>query len=148
MDPIDEARRQWVAHGWSDAADGMVLVTSVMRAQQVLLQRVDEVLKPHGLTFARFELLRLLAFSKAGELPLGVVGSRLQVHPTSVTSAVDRLERDGLVERRPHPTDRRAVLARLTPAGATLIEEATVALNELFTLLPGQPEVVEGLKEL
>ena len=86
MDPIAEARRQWQEHGWSDAADGMATVTSIIRAQQVLLQRVEEHLAPFGLSFARFELLRLLAFTRHGELPLGKLGARLQVHPTSITS--------------------------------------------------------------
>src|SRR5215216_3899417 len=95
LDPIAEARRQWQAHGWSHTAPAMAAVTSVMRAQQLLLARVDAALAPFGLTFARFELLRLLAFTRHGELPLGKVGQRLQVHATSVTSAVNRLEAQG-----------------------------------------------------
>lgn len=133
MDPIAEARRQWEAHGWGSAAPGMAAVTSIMRAQQVFLARVDERLAPFGLTFARFELLRLLAFTRHGELPLGKLGSRLQVHPTSITSAVNRLEAQGYVERRPHPTDGRTTLAAITPAGRRTVEQATGVLNaEVF----------------
>jgi DNA-binding MarR family transcriptional regulator len=130
MDPIAEARRQWQEHGWIDAADGMATVTSVIRAQQVLLQRVEEHLAPFGLSFARFELLRLLAFTRHGELPLGKLGARLQVHPTSITSAVDRLEKQGLVERHPHPTDGRTTLAVITDAGRDIVERATKVLND------------------
>jgi DNA-binding MarR family transcriptional regulator len=130
MDPIAEARRQWQEHGWIDAADGMATVTSVIRAQQVLLQRVEEHLAPFGLSFARFELLRLLAFTRHGELPLGKLGARLQVHPTSITSAVDRLEKQGLVERHPHPTDGRTTLAVITDAGRDVVERATKVLND------------------
>ncbi len=137
FDPIAEARRQWVAHGWADAAEGMEVVTSVMRVHQLLLAAVDEVLAPFGLTFARFELLTLLSFTKEGALPLGKIGARLQVHPTSVTNAVDRLEGEGLVRRDPHPTDRRAVLATLTPEGRELAARAADALNrQIFTALP------------
>ena len=57
--------------------------------------------RPYGLTFARFEALALLSFSRRGALPLGKIGDRLQVHPTSVTNTVNRLERDGLVRRAP-----------------------------------------------
>ena len=53
-DPIEEARRQWVDHGWEAAADGMAAVTSLVRAQQILMQRIDSVLRPLNLTFARF----------------------------------------------------------------------------------------------
>ena len=134
FDVIAEARRQWTAHGWGDAADGMSAVTSVMRAQQILAAKVDAALRPFDLTFARYEVLMLLWFSRTGSLPLRVIGSRLQVHPTSVTNAVDRLEAAGLVERVSHPEDRRTTLARLTDAGRERAEAATKAMNaEVFT---------------
>ena len=132
VDPIAEAKRQWIAHDWEDAAAGMSAVTSIMRAQQLMLARVEEALKPFELSFARFELLRLLAFTREGILPMASAIARLQVHPTSVTNTVNRLERDGLVERAPHPEDGRAVLLALTDSGRTLIERATAALNEVF----------------
>lgn len=128
-DPIEEARRQWVAHGWTSAADGMAAVTSIVRAQQIVLQRIDTVLRPLDLTFARYEILMLLHFTKRGALPMTRMGALLQVHPTSVTSAVDRLETQGFVERQPHPTDRRAVLAAITDEGRARALAATAALN-------------------
>ena len=99
FDPITEARRQWCAHGWEEAGDGMAAITSVVRAQQLFLGRIDSVLRPLGLTFARYEVLMLLLFSRRGSLPLNKIGARLQVHPTSVTNAVDRLEEQGLIKR-------------------------------------------------
>ncbi len=129
LDPIAEAHRQWTANGWDDAADGMEVVTAITRVQQIFQAEVDAALKPHGLTFARFELLRLLSFTKAGALPLGKVGARLQVHAASVTSAVDRLERDGLVERQANPNDGRSFLATITTLGRKVVEEATLDLN-------------------
>ena len=99
IDPIAEARRQWIAHGWADAADGMTLVTSVMRAQQLLQAKVDATLRQFDLTFARYEMLQLLSFTKDGEIPMASATARLQVHPTSVTNTVQRLERDGLLSR-------------------------------------------------
>lgn len=137
FDPIEEAHRQWVAHGWERAANGMAAVTSIMRAQQLLLARIDEELRPFGLTFARYELLMLLSFSRRGALPMSVIGSRLQVHPTSVTSAVDRLEAQQLVRRVAHPNDRRARLAELTDQGRTRAREATERLNSSVFTAPG-----------
>jgi DNA-binding MarR family transcriptional regulator len=137
FDPVAEARRRWVAHGWERAAPGMAAVTSLMRAQQIVLSRVEEVLRPFDLTFARYEVLMLLMFSRAGALPLSRLGDRLQVHPTSVTNAVDRLERQGLVRRCPHPRDRRATLAELTGAGRDLAERATSELNDRVFADPG-----------
>jgi DNA-binding MarR family transcriptional regulator len=130
FDPIEEARRQWLDHGWADAADGMALSTSIVRAQRILLDRIDGVLRPMRVTFARYELLVLLDFSSNGALPLGKIGARLQVHAASVTNAVDRLEADGLVQRVPHPDDGRATLATITPSGRRLARRATKALNE------------------
>src|SRR3954462_6514761 len=102
--------------------------TSLMRVQQLELGRLDPLLKPLGLTFARYEALVLLRFSSRGSLPLGKMGERLQVHPTSMTNVIDRLETQGLVRRMPHPEDRRATLAEITPAGRRLVEKATAAL--------------------
>jgi DNA-binding MarR family transcriptional regulator len=126
FDPIDEAARQW-AQRW-DRVPAMHAVTSLMRVQQLVIGRLDAILKPHGLTFARYEALVLLVFSSRGSLPLGKMGERLQVHPTSVTSIVQRLTAAGLVRRVPHPEDGRTVLAEITDAGRELVERATADL--------------------
>jgi DNA-binding MarR family transcriptional regulator len=144
FDPIDEAARQWGLR-WA-AVDQMHAVTSLMRVQQLVLGELDELLRPHGLSFARYEALVLLTFSRTGELPLGKMGERLQVHPTSVTSIVDRLEAAGLVVRRRHPEDGRAVLAGITQAGRTVVEAATAELVEARFALCDVP--VETLHEL
>jgi DNA-binding MarR family transcriptional regulator len=123
FDPIERAGKIW-EHTWGSAS-AMRVATSVMRVQQILLARYDEVLRPHGLTFARYEALVLLRFSRAGALPLKVIGSRLMVHPTSVTNAITRLAAAGLVERQANPQDRRGVLASITDRGRTVTEEAT-----------------------
>jgi DNA-binding MarR family transcriptional regulator len=148
FDPIERAGERW--ESTFGAAAAMRVATSVMRAQQLLLSRYDLILKPFGLTFARYEALVLLHFSRAGELPLSVIGQRLMVHPTSVTNTVDRLVAQGFVERRPNPRDGRGVLARLTTAGRDTVETATrelmadgfglgvydeAQLTSLFTLL-------------
>ena len=148
-DPISGAHEQWVSHGWADAADGMALVTSIVRAQQLVHERVESVLRPHGLTFARFEILRLLAFSRRRSMPMSRLGSLLQVHATSVTSAVARLEAQGLVERLRRETDRRVVLASLTAAGERVVEQATRDLNEQVFNSPGlDPEDVRATTRL
>jgi DNA-binding MarR family transcriptional regulator len=146
FDPILEARRHWREHGWGPAADGMAAVTSVFRAQQIYLARIDAVLRPVGLTFARYEVLMLLMFSRTGALPLSKVGARLQVHPTSVTNAVDRLEQQQLIRRVRHPTDRRTTLAEITTSGRLLAEKATAAVNAEVFAAPGlDPAGVQAL---
>ena len=136
FDPIQEARRQWADHGWEDVADGMAALTAVMRTQQLLIARCDEVLDDFGLTFARYELLALLSFTRHGELPLGKASARLQVHPASITNAVSRLVDQGLIERLPHPDDGRGALARITDDGRAVVATATERLNtEVFGAL-------------
>lgn len=137
LDPIAEARRQWQAHGWSEAAPGMAAITSVVRAHQIYMARVETRLRPLGLSFARYELLMLLSFSRRGSLPLNKLGSRLQVHPTSVTNAVDRLEQQGLLRRVAHPTDGRTTLASITAGGRRTAARATEILNAEVFALPG-----------
>jgi DNA-binding MarR family transcriptional regulator len=130
VDPLAEARRQWEARGLGEPA-AMAAATAIVRAQQLVVAAVDGALRPFGLTFARYEALVLLSFTRHGSLPLGKMGERLLVHPTSVTSIVDRLERDGLVRRVPSPQDRRVVLAQLTDAGRDLVGRATKAVEAI-----------------
>jgi DNA-binding MarR family transcriptional regulator len=136
IDPIQEVRRQWRKRDWP-AADEVLAVGSVMRVQQILLRRLEEQLKPFDLTFARYEALLLLLFSQHGALPLGKMGERLLVHSTSVTSTVDRLERQGYVRRVRPPNDRRVILAEITSLGRKVALEATEALSADRFGVPG-----------
>lgn len=138
FDPIAEARRQWDER-W-DAGASMAASTSVMRVQQIVLARVDAALRDLGLNFARYEVLVLLHFSRRGSLPMGKMGARLMIHPTSVTNLVDRLEEAGLVQRTAHPSDRRTTLAAITPAGRRLVKRATKRVTEVQLGLRGLDE--------
>ncbi|NDK88466.1 MarR family transcriptional regulator [Gordonia desulfuricans] len=146
FDPIAEARDNWTSAGWGEVADGMVAVTSVMRAHQILLARVETALRPFDLSFSRFELLRLLAFSRQGALPITKASDRLQVHVTSVTHAIRRLEEGGLVARLPHPTDGRTTLVEITDLGRKTVEDATRTLNdEVFADVGMSDDEMTGL---
>ena len=135
FDPILRAAALWDER--IGPSRTMAAVTSVMRVQQILLSAVDRALRPHSLTFARYEALVLLTFSRSGRLPMRVMGDRLQLHPTSVTNIVDRLQADGLVRRIPHPTDRRATLVEITEAGSRLLESATKSVTAIDFGLSG-----------
>lgn len=128
FDPVAEASRLWAQH-WNQTPR-MRAVTSLMRVHQLVLTELDDRLRPLGLTFARYEVLVLLTFSRRGALPLGKIGERLQVHATSVTPLVRRLEAAALLTRTRHPEDGRAVLASITPAGRDLVERATAIITE------------------
>ncbi|HSZ45411.1 MAG TPA: MarR family transcriptional regulator [Streptosporangiaceae bacterium] len=150
FDPIERAAQIW-ENRFGDAK-AMAAVTTIMRVQQILLAGLDGLLRPHGLTFARYEALVLLSFSREGALPMSLIGQRLMVHPTSVTNTIDRLERQQFVVRRPNPRDGRGTLAEITPAGREVMQRATAdlmsakfgmagyeggQLQELFDMLRG-----------
>lgn len=126
FDPIARAAQTWESRFGDSKA--MAAVTTIMRVQQILLSELDGLLRPHGLTFARYEALVLLTFSRDGALPMSLIGQRLMVHPTSVTNTIDRLEKQDLVVRRPNPRDGRGTLAEITQAGREVVQRATADL--------------------
>jgi DNA-binding MarR family transcriptional regulator len=145
MDPIAAAHRLWVENDWADCADGLAAVTSIMRVRQLLTKQADAILTPIELTFARYEVLVRLNYCDGG-LPLAVLGKLLQLHQTSITSLVDKLQAQGLITRTPHPTDRRSTIAEITPAGRSLLLAAIERLNrELFRDLGLSGDEVRGL---
>ena len=148
-DPIAEIQKNWEKQGWSSAASGAAAVTSIMRTQQILMGRAQEILKPFGLTFARFELISLLSHSRGQRMLMNRASALLQVHPTSITNAVDRLENAGLAQRQPHESDRRAILLVLTPEGKRVAEQATEALNaQLFERTGFTGDQIEDLNRI
>ena len=149
FDPIAEAGRQWRKHWGPAATVPMMAVTSVMRVQQIWLARLNDTLAPFDLTFARYEALMLLYLSRAGSLPMGKIGNRLQVHPTSVTNLIDGLEKLDYAVRTPHPEDRRTTLATITARGRDVATAATDALNDSrFGTEPLRPGELRSLTEV
>ncbi len=128
-DPVDGLREQWVRNGWTASASGMSTVVSLCRVQRILQARVDIALRPFDMSFARFEILTLLSFAPTGAVPITKIGDQLQVHPTSISSAVNRLESSAFVQRIAHRSDRRIVLASITTAGRVMVKDATAAIN-------------------
>ena len=126
FDPIAEARDRWLDR-WPEA-DRMAAATAVVRVSRIVTAAVETGLAPFGLTFARYEALVLLTFTRRGRLPLGKMGARLQVHPTTVTNTIDRLESQGFVRRVADPADRRTTLADITEEGRKVVERATNAV--------------------
>jgi DNA-binding MarR family transcriptional regulator len=150
FDPVLAAREVWKSKGWGEASTGMAAVTSIMRAHQLFLARANEVLRPFGLSFARYEVLAWLAWNaECGSLSLSQIAERLQVTPATVTNAIDRLEADELVRRLPHPSDARTTLAEITTEGRRAVTAATDELNakvfETVQLSPSELESLIGL---
>lgn len=157
FDPIERAAELWQQHWPDESPDvyaSMRAVTSIMRAHQILIGQLDAMLRPFGITFSRYEALVLLVHSHDGALPLSKIGERLQVHATSVTNVIDRLEAAGLVRREPNPRDGRGTLAVITEEGRKVAEKATAEFNNARFAMSGLPladlerlsEILHGLR--
>jgi DNA-binding MarR family transcriptional regulator len=130
FDPIVRAAELW-RRRWGSGSESvaMATATSIMRVQQVLITDFDAIVGKHGLTFARYEALVLLAFSREEQLSMSKIGQRLMVHPTSATNIIQRLAGQGFVDRAPNPEDGRGTLAVITDAGRQAMEAATADLE-------------------
>jgi DNA-binding MarR family transcriptional regulator len=143
QDPVEWSREQWVAHG-QPAADQFTAMVAILRTHQAMTASIDATLRTHELTRTGYLLMTTLQLSRDGTRPLGQLSRHLMVHPTTVTLALDQLEKRNLVKRSPHPTDRRTILAMLTPAGREVLEVATKALADADFGLAGVDGALSG----
>ena len=146
-DPVEASRQRWIEQGWADSAAGMASVVSIMRAEQIFLTQATEILRPLGLTFARYQVLGMLRWT--GPLTLGKLGDRLWITPATVTSSIDRLEAAGLCRRLSHPDDARSTLAEITAKGSRVFDKAVEELNvKLFGSVALSVEELDQLVRL
>ena len=94
-----------------------------------LLRRAAEEDRAAGLSRARLSALSVVVFR--GPLTLGELAAEEGVRSATMTGIVNGLEREGLVRRRPHGTDRRAVQVEATAAGRRLLDRARARRLEL-----------------
>lgn len=114
-----------------------------MRAEQIFVAQANELLRPFGLTFARYQVLGQVRWSEP--VTLGSIGERLWIAPSTVTNAVNRLENAGLIRRISDPGDGRATLAEITPKGRRTMDRAVEELNvKLFGAVTlSEPEMAQ-----
>jgi DNA-binding MarR family transcriptional regulator len=108
---------------WLDEAE-MEAWKSFLRASIRLMERLDTELDAHGISLADYEILVHLSAAPSGELRMTELAALTLVSRSGLTRRLDRLVVAGLVSRRSCPTDRRGVLAVLTPEGRQRLEEA------------------------
>jgi DNA-binding MarR family transcriptional regulator len=135
-DSVQWMRERWEAHGEPHPAQ-FAAMASVLRTSVLMTDELDRVLKACGLSRTGYLVMITLQMSDEATRPLGQLGKALLIHPTTVTMVIDQLEKSALVRRQPHPTDRRTVLAQLTPKGHAAAERATAALAEIGFGLDG-----------
>jgi DNA-binding MarR family transcriptional regulator len=94
---------------------------NVIRTAGVLLDGIEQVLKPFGITGAQFNVLRILRGAEPQGLCRNDVRDRMVTRMPDMTRMLDRMERAGLVSRCRDSDDRRMVTTRITPAGLDLL---------------------------
>ena len=153
FDVVEASRRVWLERWTDEAASGMAVFTAILRSQQMLSNEIAAVMRQHGLTFPRYEVLSWLAIDPESSLTLSWISKTLRIPPATVTNLIDRLETDGLVRRVQHPLDARTTLAVITPRGRrvadTAIEDLNTIVYERIGLTGAQREqLIDLLAEL
>lgn len=126
-DPVEWTRQHWADVGQPEP-DMFAAMAALLRSHQLVVSSLESELKSIDLTLTGYLLLTTLLMSRATTRPLGHLSKHLMIHPTTVTLLIDQLEKRGLVKRSSHPSDRRIVLAQLTPAGRRLTTKANKAM--------------------
>lgn len=152
-DPVDWARHYWRKQGLGKGEDSFIAMSSVLRFHRLMTEAVEEELKKHKLNLTDYMLLMTLQLSETGTRLISKLARNLLVHATTATLATDRLEARGLLQRNPHPTDRRATLVSITDEGRSLVQAASHALTAFDFGLAGtskadRAELVEVLARL
>jgi DNA-binding MarR family transcriptional regulator len=129
FDVVEASRRVWIERWEPEAASGMAVYASILRSYQLLNDQVNEVMRAHDLTWARYQVLAWLATDPESALTLSWISKTLRIPPATVTDIVDRLESEKLVRREPHPSDARTTLAVITARGRRVATDATHDLN-------------------
>lgn len=100
-------------------SNGLHLWLILWKAYDALRTHAERHIESLGIGLSDFGVLEALLHK--GPMPVNAIGSLIRLTSGSITTAVDRLESKGLVERRNDPGDRRARVVHLTPSGRNLI---------------------------
>lgn len=90
-------------------------------------QRLNEELAPYGITFRQFQVLAWLFYT--GDLSQAELSQRLMIEPPTLSGILDRMQREGWIQRRPSDTDRRRKVVRLQPSARAVWEKVVVCLT-------------------
>jgi DNA-binding MarR family transcriptional regulator len=128
MEPLKDARSSWKRI--YPGSDEFAAAVAILDAERIVAARMIAIFGKHSVTMADWSVMTTLKFAETEELPLGKIADVLDVHATTVTNAVDRLEKRGWVRRDPHAIDRRTIRAVLTDKGSKHLAEVQKALAD------------------
>jgi DNA-binding MarR family transcriptional regulator len=127
-DGVDRIIEQWARERPDLDTTAMAVFGRIFRLARIAGDEVERAYATFGIGRAEFDVLATLRRSgEPYELSPGALAASMMLSSGGTTARLDRLEKGGLVERRPAPDDRRGVLVRLTPGGRDIIEQAVGA---------------------
>src|SRR4051812_17512107 len=104
---------------------------SILRTNAVLLDELDRLLRPHGITTTQYNVLRILRGAEPSGLCRNELRDRMLTRMPDMTRLLDRMEEAGLVSRSREGEDRRMVLTRITKQGRKLVDELDAPVAKL-----------------
>ncbi len=128
-DSMDWARERWAEAG-EPRPDHFAAMAAVLRLSALVGSALDRSLREHDLSRTGYLILATLRIARDQTLAMNQLARRLILHPTTISLVVDQLQAKGLVERCPHPSDRRTVLTSLTTEGARVLHATSEAVSE------------------
>jgi DNA-binding MarR family transcriptional regulator len=148
MNCVDDARGQPAEDTGPAEEQAVVAERQLCGLVNGLARQIGDHLRERaavlGLTAAQATAVRELS----GPMTMGELAERMSCEPSNATFVVDKLAGQGLIERRPHPRDRRARLLLLTPKGSELRERLLALLSQdspLAGLTAGQQRILHEL---
>ncbi|MCA2215909.1 MarR family winged helix-turn-helix transcriptional regulator [Jidongwangia harbinensis] len=140
-DGVDRIIEQWGRERPDLDTTAMAVFGRIYRLARVAGDEVEKAYARYGIGRAEFDVLATLRRSGPPyQLSPGALAGSMMLSSGGTTARLDRLERAGLVQRSPSPTDRRGVLVRLTDAGREIVDGAVAAgLAEQQRLLSHLP---------
>jgi DNA-binding MarR family transcriptional regulator len=153
-DGVDRITERWAQERPDLDTTAMAVFGRIFRLARLAGDEVERAYAEFGIGRPEFDVLATLR--RAGEpyeLSPGALAASMMLSTGGTTARLDRLEKAGLAERRPSPTDRRGVLVRLTPQGRSVVDRAVgVGLARQQSLLAhlspaAQRELADLLRE-
>jgi MarR family 2-MHQ and catechol resistance regulon transcriptional repressor len=130
----------------ADAEADFAILEMILEAGDTVGKYVNTYLNEFGLTATKFNTLQVLNNDPRHGVTQNQLGSKLTVTSPNITGVIDRLERDNLVTRETHPSDRRANLVKLTDEGQRMFEQAAdlhaARTQQLMSVLNAEERVI------
>ena len=108
------------------------LMVAIVKASEAYKKDADSIFRNYGLTFSKYNVLRILSNSPGGKNTISITSRIMLVSGANMTGIAKRLEKDGFIIRRSDSSDERITLLEITPRGRQAIKNISAAKDELI----------------